>query len=220
MKVVIQCAASKMSEAGYLRTADGRRVVFVAHPEAAPQSCDIVYARPDDVAENGETWRTKLLAYNGTELNNHGLLPAFRLYQRATYRGLAERFGRKNLFILSAGWGLITADFLTPAYDITFSASASLYKRRRTRDAFEDICQLDMSGPSDLVFLGGKAYLEMFCRLTEDYAGRRVVFFNNATTPEAPGCNLVPYRTTTRTNWYYECADSLIAGRIEVPGCD
>jgi hypothetical protein len=40
---------------------------------------------------------------------------------------LVEKFGIEKVFILSAGWGLIRADFLTPNYDITFSGSAEAF---------------------------------------------------------------------------------------------
>ena len=43
--------------------------------------------------------------------------------------------GLDRLYILSAGWGLIPGDFLTPNYDITFSAAQNVqrFKRRRHR---------------------------------------------------------------------------------------
>ena len=41
--------------------------------------------------------------------------------QRDTYRALVKRFGIDKTYILSAGWGLIPASFLTPYYDITFT---------------------------------------------------------------------------------------------------
>jgi hypothetical protein len=72
-----------------------------------------------------------LLAYNRNPGNNPlGLVPAFELYANETYRSLVEQCGTENTYILSAGWGLINAAFLTPYYDITFSAAADPYKRR------------------------------------------------------------------------------------------
>jgi len=64
MIVIIQCAASKAPTAGHLATADGEPVTFVAHPEIAPKNDGRVYARSDDAADNEETWRDMLLAYN------------------------------------------------------------------------------------------------------------------------------------------------------------
>jgi len=66
------------------------------------------------------------------------------------------RFGVKNVYILSAGWGLICADFLTPAYDITFSPSAAPYKRRRKTDRYEDFRMLPDKAEREIVFFGGQ----------------------------------------------------------------
>ena len=59
------------------------------------------------------------------------LCPAYQLYQNKTYGLLVDRFGLNTVYILSAGWGLVRADYLLPYYDITFSPSAEAYKRRR-----------------------------------------------------------------------------------------
>ena len=48
--------------------------------------------------------------------------------------------------------------------------------------------------------------------------GRRVAFYNSMNRPEAPGCTLQRYVTTTRTNWHYECAQALMDGRLGLPG--
>jgi len=55
--------------------------------------------------------------------------PAHELYDNRTHGRLVERFGLGNVYILSAGWGLLGAGFLTPYYDITYSQSAEPYKR-------------------------------------------------------------------------------------------
>ncbi|MBL8386534.1 MAG: hypothetical protein JNM90_25845 [Burkholderiales bacterium] len=218
MNVVIQCAASKRVDAGCMRTDVGRPVVFVANPLAAPTSDVLEYARPDDVARDGRTWRELLLEYNKAPGSNPlKLLPSVDLYENPVYRRLATKFGLDKLFILSAGWGLIPASFLTPAYDITFSQSADSYKRRRKNDAYGDLRLLPLESPLTTVFLGGKDYLPLFCRLTHGAKARRIVFFNAKTPPDAPGCNLRRFETTTRTNWHYECAQALIEDRLPLP---
>jgi hypothetical protein len=89
MKIVIQCAASKTPEAGTLRTQAGMPVMFVADPASAPVSEDCVYAHPDDLAEDGRSWREILLAYNRQPGGNpFRLIPAFRLYANGAYRQL------------------------------------------------------------------------------------------------------------------------------------
>src|SRR5579871_6499269 len=125
MIAVIQCASRKRSAAGHLETPAGQPVTFVAAPRKAPPSDKVFYACPDDQSDYGWSWRDALLKYNETPADNpRRLLPAWQLYEHSAYERLVGRLGDQNVFILSAGWGLIRADFLTPYYDITFSASA------------------------------------------------------------------------------------------------
>lgn len=213
MKIVIQCAASKDPAAGMMTTSDGTPVLFVADPARAPVRTDIVYARPDDFAEDGQRGRDGLLLYNLQPGDNPlGLLPAWRLYRHPVYGKLIERFGEAKIFILSAGWGLIRSDFLTPAYDITFSAQAEPFKRRRPSDAYSDFNMLEGQQNEPVAFFGGKDYLPLFCRLTTNYAGPRIVAFNSASLPEAHGVRFVRYHTRTRTNWHYEAVNAFLDG--------
>ena len=219
MNVVIQCAARKRSDAGHMRGRDGTPVMFVADPAHAPRAGDLVYARPDDLADDGRTWRDWLLEYNCLPGSNPlSLLPAFELYRNSAYERLVAKFGIEKVFILSAGWGLIPATFLTPVYDITFSQNADGYKRRRKSQAYRDLALLSANSQEDVVFLGGKDYLPLFTALTNNAKGRRVAFYNSMKRPEAPGCTLQRYVTTTRTNWHYGCAQDLIDGRVGMPG--
>ena len=208
MKVVIQCAASKSAEAGYLRDAKGNNVCFVAEPALAPKGTDFVYARPDDL-NGAATWRQQLLSYNQRKSNPFGLLPAWRLYRNEAYGLLVSKLGVDNVFILSAGWGLLRADFLTPCYDITFSNQADDYKKRRNRMTFRDFNQMPDS-TDEVLFFGGKDYLPLFLQLTSAHSGKRVVYYNSAHAPEAPGCKLEHYITRTRTNWHYECVKKVV----------
>src|ERR1700683_2219176 len=129
MIVVMQCAASKRPDAGHLVTDDGKPVDFVAHPEIAPVQNHRVYARPDDISDSEISWRTQLLDYNQTPQDNPlRLCAAFQLYENKTYELLVNHFGPDSVYILSAGWGLIRSEFLTPYYDITFSQGVESYK--------------------------------------------------------------------------------------------
>lgn len=107
---------------------------------------------------------------------------------------------------------MISASFLTPCYDITFTASAEGWKRRKKRDAYNDLSMLPPGTDEQVLFLGGKDYLPLFTRLTAPLRSERIVFYNSATVPDAPGCRLVRFPTTTRTNWHYECANALLRG--------
>lgn len=216
MRVVIQCAGSKRSTAGTFKTADGRRVVFVAQPALAPKDDHIHYAHPDDLSDReGKTWREQVADQNRLPGEaSSPLCPAGSLYTPSAYKTLQERFGAEHLFILSAGWGLVRSDFLLPAYDITFSGSAEPYKRRQATQRFSDFNQLLDEGESDTVFLGGKDYLPLFLKLASAASGRRLVFFNSALPPAAPGCTVQEFRSVRRTNWHYGCAEALASGKL------
>lgn len=212
---VIQCAATKRSDAGMWRAVDGAPVIFVADPGRAPPAGRVRYARPDDRSDSGSTWRDEVRAYNDAPGNNPlNLLPACELYERTIYRELAERAGRKRTYILSAGWGLISASFLTPLYDITFSASADAYKRRGKGDRYADFCMLPESADEPILFFGGKDYVPLFCRLTRPIKAKKYVFYNSAKRPETPGCSPFRFETSTRTNWHYECARAFLDGSL------
>jgi hypothetical protein len=217
MIVVIQCAASKRPDAGHLVAASGKLVDFVAQPQIAPPNPDRVYARPDDLPEDGVSWRQLLLAYNDNSGGNPlRLYPAYQLYENKAYGRLVERFGSRNVYILSAGWGLISADFLTPSYDITFSQSADAYKRRRKTDRYDDFRMLPGNTTMDIVFFGGKDYLPLFCSLTDTIRSKKIVFFNSANVPRFNGCTFRRFETTTRTNWHYECARAFLDGTVRI----
>lgn len=215
MTVVIQCAAGKSLAAGHMVTETGQQVLFVADPTKAPQNTSLVYQRPDDADQSGVTWREKLLEYNRDSTDNPlGLLPALQLYKNPVYAELAHAFGVQNVYILSAGWGLISAEFLTPNYDITFSTAGNvdIYKRRQHGDRYDDFAMLPKTAAEPIVFLGGKNYVPLFCSLTAHSGKERIVFYNTARPPDAPNCRLLRFHSPTRRNWHYECANSLVHG--------
>ncbi|WP_413658605.1 hypothetical protein [Paraburkholderia phenoliruptrix] len=221
MKIVIQCAGSKIQpkpDAGF-RSSDNRRIKFVAHPELAPHGDSYVYVRPDDSFDGVQTWRQHLLSYNREyQKNPSQLLPAYHLYSNPIYRKLVERFGIEKIFILSAGWGLIRSDFLTPDYDITFSAAKNVapYARRRKSDSFSDLSLLE-DNSDKITFLGGKDYLPLFTKLTANLIGPKVVFHNTKSDLQlGTGFSTKKFETNRQTNWQYECAQMLIDGKIEL----
>jgi hypothetical protein len=210
MIVVIQCAASKQPDARRFVRLDGRKVSFVAVPDSARLDDAIVYARPDDASDRGATWRDVLLEYNRKPDNPLGLLRAWELYDNPVYGRLVARFGVGNVYILSAGWGLISGSFLTPDYDITFSQNADEHKRRRKSDRYKDFQMMPEDTREPIVLFGGKDYLPLFAALTSSISARKTVFYNSAQMPPMPGCVLKPFQTRTRTNWHYECANAFL----------
>lgn len=220
MIVVIQCAGGKRVDAGCLTTNDGRKVLFVADPAAAPPSQDFIYARPDDLADGSTTWREKLLQYNRAPGGNPlGLLPAAKLYENPVYDRIVDRFGGDRTYILSAGWGLIGASFLTPDYDITFSAlkPPNRYKRRKNGDAYRDFCMLPDNTDDTVILFASDKYVRLFSALTRDVKGTRIVFYSTGSPPQAAGCTLAKFSGTRSTNWQYDCANAFLDGIIGIP---
>ena len=217
MIVVIQCAARKKRNAGYLRNVDNRKVMFVANPDIAPADDDYDYARPDDISDTGKSWRAVLRDYNVKPGNNPlGLLPAWQLYENPAYEILADHCGLDRLYILSAGWGLLSAEFLTPKYDITFSAARNvqLFKRRKRHAIYHDFRMLPSETTEPIVFFGGRDYISLFCELTADTASHRTIFYAG-NRPDVTGCTLQRFGDPF-TNWHYECVKTFAEGRIQI----
>lgn len=219
MRIVIQCAGSKHVSAGSFTAPDKKLIKFVANPNSDFSDKSYAYARPDDAAGNGQTWRERLLAYNTdhAEQNPDGLLQACQLYKKPIYMDLTKKFGVKNLFILSAGWGLISANFLTPDYDITFSnIKGQPHVKRGKLDNYSDFNMLPDNGEA-VTFLGGKSYLPMFYRLLAQYSGAKNIIYNSINEPILPtGFKAIRYKTKARTNWHYKCGQSIIDGTLKL----
>jgi hypothetical protein len=216
MKIVIQCAGSK-NDGGYWQLKSGERVMFVAHPGKKAPPFQGHYAHPDDVFESDKSWRERLLDYNAKPAKNpFNLHPAYLLYKNRVYRNLVAQFGPDNIYILSAGWGLIRSDFLTPQYDITFQAQAAPYKRREKNDKYNDFCMLPQDVQDCIVYLGGKDYLPLFHNLTKNLTARKIILNNQKTVPYYEDYQTHRYQTKAKTNWHYACAQEIIAGTFKV----
>ena len=216
--VVIVCAAgknrpaSKDPNAGCLETADGKPVLFVGDPAIAPRGSEVEYRRPDDIAPSGLSWREELVKYNktyrDTGANPRCLLPAWRLYANPAYKHLVNQLGKDKVFILSAGWGLISAPFLMPDYNITFVGKG--YKRRYKRDRYADFSMLPKDASHPIHFVGGKSYVPLFLELTEGTSAERVIH-HVGLLPTAPNCRVCCFDSNPRNprTWHYECAMTL-----------
>jgi len=143
MKVVIACAGSKRGNC--FQAAEGTKVNFVAQPRKGQMEF-----RPDATSDRkGKTWRDCLEDYNawyiGSGQNPFGLSEAYQLYApnppwNSIYTELVHKFQNQNVFILSAGWGLIRSNYLTPRYNITFAGQTDLYKKRNLKaDKYNDL---------------------------------------------------------------------------------
>lgn len=224
MNIVIQCAGSKKESVGMMKRSDGHPVMFVADPKAMQPSGYYMYAHPDNLADGGKTWREVVEEYNKNPGTNClDLLRAWDLYKNPVYSRLVEKFGCSQVFILSAGWGLVRADFLLPNYNITFSSpnsklSASYKKgiRRNKTVHFNDFCCIPKDSSEPILFFGGVKYLPLFYELTRDIDCHKTVFYKSENSSLAPdnSFNMIKYDTPRKTNWHYDCANALIDGKI------
>ena len=222
MKIVIQCAGRKQSNAGRLSNGD-KKVVFVMKPvlakAIAPGGVD--YFRPDDqMPGSGKTWIQILEDYNSQKGNPDELLEAIDLYVPEAY-GEAKQFGNDKgaeIFILSAGWGLVRGSFRLPDYDITFS-SAQNVKEYAKREVGENLPGLNHIGVAsekeETHFFGGRDYLPLFYSLTEKLCGRKIVHHRNGTVVEErvsyEYSAFTPSKPKQKTNWHYGCLRSFMA---------
>ena len=224
MKIIIQCASGKKAHAGTF-TCNKQKVKFVADPSLIPQT-QYSFFRPDDKKPSTNmTWRDYLTKYNKRSTNPDNLLEAADLYRHPVYAKLAHRFGKENLLILSAGWGLIRSDYLIPHYDITFSQvkKEERWKKRNQNHCYYDFNHLIDTRRSDetLYFFGGRGYLKLYYDLTKDLPGKKVVYYrtppNGQLSPKTEkkhysfeNYQYIKYKTKRSTNWQYECAENFI----------
>lgn len=156
------------------------------------------------------------------------LLQAYKLYKPKIYTQLVEVFGKDNVYILSAGWGLIRASFLTPKYNITFSEGKKIkvfQQRNYTCDNYSDFNHLQedshLMNISDdtVVFFGTDSskngvkngYLPLFCDLTKAYPGPQIAYYYHSKDKlKDKNVEFVSYQTTARQNWHYQCARKFI----------
>ena len=227
MKVIIQCAASKCRTAGTLRTASGDRVVFVADPGRRSSLISSEhYARPDEASgEDNSTWRDVLIRYNDNSDNHLGLLRAAELYApneyefRSLYTELADRFGWTNVFVLSAGWGLIRADYRTPDYNITFSTQARnrhpwVWRNAKDRtNTWADFNHLRdvLTGKNEPIhFFGGKDYQPLFYSLMSSISGKKIVHFKGQV-ERIDGFEYEEYTGPENRTWHYRAVQDFVS---------
>jgi hypothetical protein len=228
MKIVIQCAASKHDCAGKLRTSSGEDVLFVADPKLCVSvPAGMRYARPDDpCGDKAATWRDVLKRYNEQTDNPCSLLRAADLYApkehvfRKLYQELVRAFGWNNVFILSAGWGLIRADFWTPDYNITFSAQGKKDKPwvwRNTKDRswldFNHLQDAPIAQDEPIHLFGGRDYLPTFYALVEAVPGRKIVHYMGDVKRRS-SFDYEKYEGSEKNRtWHYRAAKEFVAGR-------
>lgn len=222
MKIVIPCANRKNQVEGekfngFMRDKDGIPVMFVDNSQLAPKSRYLRYVSPNCYYDDTMTFRDKLSSYNdrfeSDGYNPFNLLPAYKLFKNPIYRDLveSEKYGKDGVYIFSAPWGIVRADYLLPMYDLTFSSNQTVeeYMRRGQDDTYNnrDFNHLDNNSDDTLNFIGIRSYIRPFRRLTRNYRGKRMVYFK-AQGSRKLSRDVVFVRCGVKgtQNWHYQCA--------------
>jgi len=229
-RLICAGVGSKLKYTGSFEAKDNDTKImkFVACPKCfeddlyihkKPEDDFCIHKRPDDMSDDGRTWRRRLRDYNenykNTGENPDNLLPAcelYSIYKKSAYKELVAEFGIENVFILSAGWGLIRADYLTPIYDITVSNEGKPHSKIEIEDALERVPNMLPDDEEDIIFLGGQNYQELFSKLVSGYKGKKTIFYSSKKLPPVPsgsGFELKFYEPEKDGIWYYECAEKI-----------
>lgn len=199
---------------------NGNTINFVSKINKAEINHNI-YCHPDNIIPNENiTWRELIAGQDERE----DLIACHILYSPNIYRLLYERY-QNDLFIFSAGWGIVRAEYKLPKYNITFSNGSNIptYARRNNNDVFNDFNQLQGINEGELiVLLAGKDYVLPFCQLTKDIPNKKIIvhtsqsILDNNPYLNNHNFSFLHYQTNTRTNWHYEFAKRLINNEIEI----
>lgn len=228
MKIVIQCAGRKENTAETF-TMNGIAHAFVAKPGGVNQ------VRPWDEISTlaGKTWIDCVQAYRnkarweifqqaGIGVSGSGqLLECGRLYLPDAYTALISSFGKENVYILSAGWGLVRADVRIPMYDVTFSTATDVCQcakiTPRSRSKYPSISD-DIPGDDAIHFFMTPKYVEYWSKSFsgEDGDRQRYVFHWLKGAKNLPavihGGNVIWHELgDMRTNWHYAAVGQFLS---------
>jgi hypothetical protein len=208
----VLCCSSQKTKDGFCYK--GETVKFVASPQIAPKD-EFTYYKPDDpIPGENKTWRNLVL--NGQNDPKLDLVPAYHLYKSDIYRAFYREFGN-FFYILSAGWGIIRADFKIPAYDITYSTAPGVPAcvRRKDNYGWKDINHLKEDSvkfdhDSGIILFAGSGYVPPFCDMTQSIPCRKKILYKSQKIGRRQGFVYEYYQTNLKINWYYEAAGDFL----------
>ena len=127
-------------------------------------------------------------------------------------------FLAENVFILSAGWGLVRADYLLPTYNITFSKQRNVPKecqRAKLEPGWLDFNQLldHVVDGEEVQFFGTPNYLDLFYSLSarDITRGKFVIHHKASLRQQRDGYLYQQYFGRAKTNWHYLAADEFMS---------
>jgi hypothetical protein len=166
-----------------------------------------------------KTWRDLV-----KEQNHPDLVPAYSLYHRDIYRDLHNEFG-SHFYILSAGWGIIKADFKIPVYNITYSRDPGFPEHAKRIDNYgwedfnhlqDDVVKFDPD--SEIILFAGSSYVPPFRDMTRSIVSflhrKRIkitIKYKRQTVPQpGDGFKYDYYSTNLNRIWYYKAAEKFL----------
>ena len=218
-KVVMICAKEKKGNSKIIHENFNHPITFLAQPNGVNTFL------PDGYIPNlNMTWRDYV-----TNNQNHNIIPfkSYQLYIHGVYQNLFTVFGDR-LFILSAGWGLVKAEFRLPNYDITFSKDEKvpLNSKRSTNmnksPIYNDFKKLKVKKDDDIIFIGVPNYLNLFYELTRDFQNRKIIYYfgkgsklkRYSPKKEFDYIQYEPKNPNNNRTWHYELAQKYADGEI------
>lgn len=210
-KVVMMCSKSKQNDSALIF--NNNTITFKANTNEVINQ----FKPDDDIPGNiNYSWRN-YVSNNQNQIN----LPyrAYELYTENVYNELFMTFGNR-LYIESAGWGIVNAEFRLPNYDITFSDNTNEETIRHYQTGnYDDYNQLIVSPNDDIVFIGTEKYIPLFFYLTNQLPNRKIIYWKKHNTPinyPIPNYSFIyrRYISNNRRKWFYELANEIANGII------
>jgi hypothetical protein len=220
--IAVLCCSSKKSKERFCY--NDQYIKFVASPQMASKTMPkngVEYYKPDDkIPGENKTWRDLVL-----EQKHSDLVTAYCLYCRDIYKDFYRNFGDR-FYILSAGWGIIRANFKIPTYDITYSTTPKVpeYAKRGDNHGWKDINHLQEDSmkwgcDSEVILFAGSAYVSHFREMAQSLPNsiqkRILVYTNNKSEDRNVKRyqNLVYqyYYSPKSTNWHLEAAETFLS---------
>lgn len=214
MKIVFPCS-SKKNKIPFIH--NNKEICFAS--QSVPGTEKKIFATPDEVIRNENiTWRDLI----SKQENRNDLTKAYKLYKHEIYKKLYERF-KNDLYIFSAGWGIVSAEFMLPNYDITFSDGKNIpdYAKRNKEFQFNDFNHLSGIDKNEIIiFIGLGKYLNSFLRLVGDLPNKKVVFYKDkmfnacAEKGTTKSIQFKRFEGGSNRKWHYLCAEDLINNNL------
>ena len=221
MKVVFQCAGEKQADAASL-TLNGDVIEFLARPagetnqrcpwDLMPGSKKIWIDCVRDLADNDGKMPDEFSRL-GIGIGPGILYEAGKLYAKPIYDRLVSQIYLDNVYILSAGWGLIRGSRKIPDYDVTFSQSASPEKRVRPAARSRAAAITDeIPGTDEIHLFITPNYADYWTSLKNTFGTRAILHWRTGQRLPTGRYSRVQAHDCgeQRTNWQYKAATQFL----------